>query len=117
MTGVDWEAFVFRTLILATLVAPLALAPAKAEDCPTMLHLHGYLTVAIAKCGFREASAVINAASACRAQVGHASATQTATEGIRFALGEMKEKGGIGAWCVFAKAQYPSLLSGSGRRH
>jgi hypothetical protein len=80
-----------------------------------MLHLHGYLTVAVAKCGFKEATNVVNAASVCRAQTGHAAATQLATDGIRFAQGEMKEKGGVLQWCASVKGQYPSLISGASR--
>jgi hypothetical protein len=86
-----------------------------AADCPTLLHLHGYLTVAKVKCGYREAESIIDEASKCRAQVGHTAATSTATDGIRFAQGEIVAKGGVPAWCGFVKSQYPSLLSGTGR--
>jgi hypothetical protein len=80
-----------------------------------LLHLHGYLTVAEVKCGYKEAAAVIDQASACRAQVGHAAATKTANDGIRFAQGEIVVKGGVPAWCGFVKSQYPSLVSGTAR--
>ena len=45
---------------------------ARAADCDTLLHLHGYLTVATVKCGFTEASNVIDQASACRSKAGKA---------------------------------------------
>jgi len=92
-----------------------AIAEAQAADCPNLLHLHGYLTVAVVKCGFREARSIVNLASSCRTMVGHASATQTAADGIRFAQGEIAAKGGVPAWCGFAKSQYPSLLNGAGK--
>jgi len=107
-----------RTAIAAAIAAQIALAPlaSLAADCPTTLHLHGYLTVAVAKCGFREAINVVSAASDCRAQTGHAAATQFATDGIRFAQGEMKVKGGVLPWCASVRSQYPSLISGPMRR-
>ena len=107
-----------RAMFLAATIGALALAPigaARAADCPTLLHLHGYLTVAAVKCGYREAASIIDAASACRAQVGHAAATRTATDGIRFAQGEIVVKGGVPAWCEFVKGQYPSLVGGAPR--
>ena len=88
---------------------------ARAADCDTLLHLHGYLTVAHAKCGLKEAPEVVDEASACRAQLGAAAATQMATDGIRFGEGELVEKGGVAAWCAFVKGKYPSLVSGKAR--
>jgi hypothetical protein len=86
----------------------------RAADCPTLLHLHGYLTVATAKCGFTEASNVIDAASACRAQIGKEAAAKVATDGIRFAQGEIVAKGGSSAWCALIRRQYPSLIDAKG---
>ena len=105
---------------LRLFVAGLAfvpLAPVRAADCATMLHLHGYLTVAHAKCGLKEAPEVVDEASACRTQLGAAAATQMATDGIRFGEGELVEKGGVAAWCAFVKGKYPSLISGKARPH
>ncbi|MFI5014169.1 MAG: hypothetical protein ACHQAY_17670 [Hyphomicrobiales bacterium] len=102
-----------KGLLIATTVAllvPAQVRVARAADCPTLLHLHGYLTVAVVKCGYKKAAAIINAASACRAQAGHAAATKTATDGIRFAIGEIVVKGGVPAWCSFVKGQYPSVI-------
>jgi hypothetical protein len=87
----------------------------RAADCPTLLHLHGYLTVATGKCGFTEASNIVDLASTCRAQIGKASALKLASDGIRFAQGEMVVKGGTATWCAFVKGQYPSLIEGKGR--
>jgi hypothetical protein len=100
------------------MIAALGLAcisTAQAADCPTLLHLHGYLTVAGVKCGYREAEEIINSASACRSSIGHAVATRTAADGIRFAKGEIIAKGGVAAWCGYVKAKYPSLVSGAPR--
>jgi hypothetical protein len=107
-----------RAMFLAATVGALASVPigaARAADCLTLLHLHGYLTVAAVKCGYKEAASIIDAASACRAQVGHAEATKTATDGIRFARGEIVVKGGVAAWCEFVRGQYPSFVGGAPR--
>ena len=88
---------------------------ARAADCDTLLHLRGYLTVATVKCGFTEASNVIDQASACRSKAGKAEATRIATDGIRFAQGEMVAKGGTATWCGFVKSQYPSLVAGKAK--
>jgi hypothetical protein len=107
-----------RSAIATATAAQIAFwlfSPASAADCPNMLHLHGYLTVAVAKCGFKEAPSVVNAASDCRAQLGHSVATQLARDGIRFAQGEMKAKGGVPSWCASVKGQYPSLISDASR--
>jgi len=98
-------------------LAALTLAPhaATAEDCPTLLHLHGYLTVAVSRCGLVEASGVVDAASACRAQAGPDAAAGMATDGVRFAVGEIAAKGGEPSWCKFVQGEYPSLF-GSRRR-
>ena len=101
-----------RSIALAAAAASLTLlpAPTSAEDCATLLHLHGYLTVAVVKCRLVEASSIIDAASACRAQSGRDNAARTATDGIRFALGEIVAKGGEPGWCKFVQSQYPSLV-------
>jgi hypothetical protein len=104
-----------RRLLIAMGLAALTSAPACAEDCETLLHLHGYLTVAAAKCRLVEAPNVIDAASACRAQSGSDVATRTATDGIRFAVGEMAAKGGVTAWCKFVQNEYPSLIGARSR--
>jgi len=88
---------------------------ARAADCDTLLHLHGYLTVATVKCGFTEASNVIDQASACRSKAGKAEGTRIAPDGIRFAQGEMVAKGGTATWCGFVKSQYPSLVAGKAK--
>ncbi|SEC96145.1 hypothetical protein SAMN05519104_2459 [Rhizobiales bacterium GAS188] len=107
-----------RPSMLIATIGALSFAPisaTRAADCDTLLHLHGYLTVATVRCGFTEAPNIIDAASTCRSQVGKASATKTATDGIRFAQGEMVAKGGISPWCSFVRGQYPSLVSGKAR--
>jgi hypothetical protein len=107
-----------RAALLAAMTGALLQAQmlgARAADCPTLLHLHGYLTVATVKCGFTEASNIIDLASACRTQIGKAPAEKVATDGIRFARGEMVAKGGTAAWCAFVKGQYPSLIDAKGR--
>jgi len=45
-----------RSISLAMALASLTLfsVPTSAEDCPTLLHLHGYLAVAAVKCRFVE---------------------------------------------------------------
>ena len=95
---------------LALTALTLASVPTTAQDCPTLLHLHGYLTVAAVKCRLVEASSIIDAASDCRAQSGRDIATRTATDGIRFAMGEIAAKGGVPAWCKFVQGEYPSLI-------
>ena len=100
------------------LIAALGLAwgtTAEAADCPTLLHLHGYLTVAGAKCGYREADEVFKSASACRAKISHAEATRKAVDGIRFARGEIIAKGGTAAWCAYVKRIYPSFIGDAQR--
>jgi hypothetical protein len=101
-----------RSISLAMALASLTLfsVPTSADDCPTLLHLHGYLTVAVMKCRLVEDSNIIDAASACREQSGRDNATRTATDGIRFALGEIVAKGGVPAWCKFVPSEYPSLV-------
>jgi hypothetical protein len=107
-----------RATLLTAMTGALVLAQilsGRAADCPTLLHLHGYLTVAKVKCGFAEASNVIDAASTCRAQLGKTQALKVATDGIGFARGEMTAKGGTSPWCAFVKGQYPSLIGGKAR--
>ncbi len=105
------------TRIIVASIGMAWITAAEAADCPTLLHLHGYLTVAGVKCGYREAEEIINSASACRNEIGHAVATRKAADGIRFARGEIVVKGGAVAWCSFVKSKYPSLISGASRFH
>jgi hypothetical protein len=112
------EVVMKRASTLRISIAALALvwgSLAEAADCPTLLHLHGYLTVAGAKCGYREAEEIFKSASACRTQIGHAEATRQAADGIRFARGEIVVKGGTAAWCGYVKGKYPSLVGGASR--
>jgi hypothetical protein len=75
-----------------------------AEDCPTLLHLDGYLTVAVVKYRLVEVSNIIDAASTCRAQSSRDNATRTAIDGIRFALVEVVAKGGVSTCSKFVRS-------------
>ncbi len=87
----------------------LSAGAARAEDCPNLLHLQGYMNRAAQRCGVREAAAVEHAAHRCATRLGER-ANPVLTDGMRFAQGEEIAKGGTSAWCAFVQTTWPNLI-------